>query len=92
MTEEDKLKPLPNIVQDPLCRYRYRYVSADHRYYILATFAIGLDGVSRAKWSKYSCNDDNYHEEGNVTLDKDFIEMINSEEWINEGYEVVPCQ
>jgi hypothetical protein len=70
--EEQKLKPSPDIIQDPLCCYRYKYTSADHRYYILATFASSLDGINRAKWPKYSFYDNNYHEEGNITLSKDF--------------------
>lgn len=68
--EEDvngnKLKPSPDIVQDPLCRYRYRYVNADHRYCILVTFVIGLDGVSRSIWSKYT--DNNYYEEPETNI------------------------
>jgi hypothetical protein len=71
----NKLRPSPDIVQDPLCRYRYKYTSADGRYYILVTYVIGLDRISRALWSKYSVTDNNYHDEGNVTLDKDFDEI-----------------
>ena len=87
------VEPSPDIIQDPLCDYRYKYTSADGRYYILATFVGGLDGMTYAYWSKYSCFDDeNYHEEGNITLGKDFNEMMDSEEWIDEGYTIVPCQ
>jgi hypothetical protein len=88
------LKPFPDINQDPLCDYRYKYTSADGRYYILVIFVEGVDdGMSYAHWSKYSCiDDDSYHEEGNITLGKDFIQMMDSEEWIDQGYEIVPCQ
>jgi hypothetical protein len=72
-------------------RYRYRYRSADNRYYILVLYHTGIDGVSYVKWSMYRYGYD-YGEENITTLDKDFDEMVNSEEWERADYEVVPCQ
>jgi hypothetical protein len=85
------LEPLPDIVQYPLCDYRYKYTSADHQYYILATYAT-IDGISRAKWSEYRCNNDAIIHEDVISLSKDFDEMIVAEEWIEEGYEAIPFQ
>lgn len=55
------------------------------------------NGISRAKWSKYSYDEIIILGHGqeikeHVTLTKDFDYMIESEEWINEGYEIVPSQ
>jgi hypothetical protein len=93
MTEGLKPLPLP-FSNDPLnlMRYRYRYRSADNQYYILAFFVNGLDGISRVSWSIYRYGHDDTREENMIGLDKDFDNMINTEEWINEGYEAVIAQ
>jgi hypothetical protein len=71
------LEPSPDIIQDPLnlTRYRHKYTSADHNYYILVTFMKGLDGVSRAKWSKcrYDDDDDDNNNEEIVQEDVNII-------------------
>lgn len=57
-------------------------------HYILAVFEIGLDGIDRAKWSLYYGDDEKPILES-ISLDEDFQNMIISEEWQREGYEVV---
>jgi hypothetical protein len=76
---------------DEIKRYQYRYKSSDGQYYILVYYEIGLDGISRAKWSKYCYLDDdsnNYEEEDvpeQINLSKDFDDMIESEGWEKES-------
>jgi hypothetical protein len=47
-----KLALKPSSLEEIL-RERYKYISADYQYYILTIFVIGVDRVSRARYSKY---------------------------------------
>ena len=87
MASGDNLKPFLPYLEDPLnlMRYRYKYVSADKEYYILAFFFIDDDHVSKVSWSKYRYGSDIAEKENMIGLDKDFDNMIDSEDWTREG-------
>jgi hypothetical protein len=85
-----------------LQRDQYEYKSADSKYYILAYHEDGLDGIIYTHWSKYRFDNDEVVEvegcrkgrgENYVIPHKEFIEMIDSEEWDDDGsHEVVVAQ
>jgi hypothetical protein len=70
--------------------YRYKYRSEDGRHYILAFHEIGYDGISRAKWSRYSYTcDPEEEEQEHITVSEEFHKMLDDENWENEGFEIV---
>jgi hypothetical protein len=58
--------------------------------YILAFFFVDESGVSKVSWSIYRYGSES-GEENMIGLEKDFVNMLNSEEWTKEeeGAEVV---
>jgi hypothetical protein len=82
-----KLKPIPLPGEDPLgvMGYRYKYVSADKQYYILAFFFIDVNdnNISKVSWSQYRYGWD-IGAENMIGLEKDFDNMIDSENWTRE--------
>jgi hypothetical protein len=79
MTEKPKSK-IPDSPFNEILRPRYKFVSSDKRYYILAFYITRLDGTSISDWSKYCYDNDGLEQESIISNLDDFKRMIHKEE------------
>lgn len=85
-----------NIIAQPkteiqkLWRPCYKYHDRQGTEYILVFYESNdpVDG-DVAVWSKYTYTDDPIGEGNTITPDKEFQDMLLSEKWINDGYDMV---
>jgi hypothetical protein len=86
----------PTTVLDFIERYRYLYTHAKTSVYIQAYYVRHFEssedheGKSMVEWSMY--HKEAVLLENQISALSDFTDMINSYEWEDQSFEIVPCK
>ena len=92
----DLKSAVPDSPLDEILRERYKYISSDGNYYFLADH-VNLDGVHFTNWSLHHNIGDDIDDDtpailSTRSLNEDFDDMIDLEDWESQGYETVVCK